>query len=937
MKKFFMILLLISSFIFSSNLYAQTYVINGDASEISEECFRLTQDAQNQTGSVWYQNLLVLTNDFDLEFDVYFGDRVSCGADGIAFVLQPVSTSLGAVGGGIGYSGIFPSIAVEYDTYQNSDRNDPSDDHIAIQKNGDEIHSSGSLAGPVCANVLCPDIEDGSWHTTSITWDAASNTLSVYFDNNHRLSYSEDIINTIFSGSPNVYWGFTGATSNCQNEQTFCIENLSFAETYCNTPSSPDSPVSLNYAGRTITYSNVSLNGGGNTAIVVPGSTVSIDFDWLYERTTTYCPDCIVQLYWGISGEFSNCFFDQYGYDSDSGSVHGSFTAPTEPGYYYITQQGSLEFNCINVNHPPCTNAIALITIGTPAPPIITVESKSNVSCEGESDGSIDISVSGGQTPYSYSWIGPDGFTATTEDISGLKAGIYEVTVSSVCDTCFTNAIIEIKTLVDDQYPDIICPSDVTVNNDPGECGAVVTYVVPEGTDNCPGASIVQTAGLGSGAFFPEGTTTETYTVTDTTGNTASCSFTVTINDAEAPDITCPADVTLECPAADISTALTGEATGTDNCGSVTITYSDSSTSGCGNTEVITRTWTATDESGNSTSANQIITIADNTAPVITPPSDVILDCPADIAPVISVQPTVSDTCGAVNLSEDQTNTTGCPGTQVITRSWTATDECGNISLASQTISVVDTTEPVVSVIPQLTVILDANNVGSVVITPSDINNSSYDTCSNISLSISHTTLNCSNVGSNTVTLTVTDECENTNTGTTTVIVEDNIDGDPVSYCEGDCDDTDPNRYPGNTEYCDRVDNNCDGIVPADEVDNDNDGFTICEGDCNDDNMFIYPGAPAKGSSEDNDCSGRIEPDERRPVPYGIQMLTVNYPPSYGLPINYLYRIFNVPVPPYINNLYQPPHIYFSIGYSSNQLYPPLFGWPTYWSPFRLP
>lgn len=59
----------------------------------------------------------------------------------------------------------------------------------------------------------------------------------------------------------------------------------------------------------------------------------------------------------------------------------------------------------------------------------------SDVLCAGDSNGSIDITVSGGNPAYSYSWIGPNGFTSSDEDISGLEAGTYsvEVTDSQLC------------------------------------------------------------------------------------------------------------------------------------------------------------------------------------------------------------------------------------------------------------------------------------------------------------------------------------------------------------------------------------------------------------------------------------------------------------------------------------------------------------------------
>lgn len=84
-------------------------------------------------------------------------------------------------------------------------------------------------------------------------------------------------------------------------------------------------------------------------------------------------------------------------------------------------------------------------------------------------------------------------------------------------------------TVVDSTPPTIVCLADITVNFDAAVGGAVVTYTTPVGTDNCPGATTAQIAGLASGATFPVGTTTNTFRVTDAVGLTAECSFKVTV------------------------------------------------------------------------------------------------------------------------------------------------------------------------------------------------------------------------------------------------------------------------------------------------------------------------------------------------------------------------------------------------------------------------
>lgn len=91
----------------------------------------------------------------------------------------------------------------------------------------------------------------------------------------------------------------------------------------------------------------------------------------------------------------------------------------------------------------------------------------------------------------------------------------------------------------------------------------------------------------------------------------------MTVVDNTDPTLSVPANTTVECPG-DTSTAANGTATVADNCNMFTVTHSDSSTPGCGDTEVIMRTWTATDECGNSTDCVQTITVVDTTTPTVT-------------------------------------------------------------------------------------------------------------------------------------------------------------------------------------------------------------------------------------------------------------------------------------------------------------------------------
>src|SRR5213076_1967677 len=198
-------------------------------------------------------------------------------------------------------------------------------------------------------------------------------------------------------------------------------------------------------------------------------------------------------------------------------------------------------------------------------------------------------------------------------------------------------------------------------------------------------------------AFAPDcgntGVIPRTWTATDACNNATSAAQKITVVDTTKPGLTVPSDQTVECTR-DTSPAGTGEATGSDTCGAVTISHTDAFAPDCGNTGVITRTWTATDACNNATSGAQKITVVDTTKPRLTVPSDKTVECAGDTSPAGTGQATGSDTCGAVTISHTDAFAPGCGNTGVITRTWTATDACNNATSSVQKITVVDTTKP---------------------------------------------------------------------------------------------------------------------------------------------------------------------------------------------------------------------------------------------------
>jgi gliding motility-associated-like protein len=239
--------------------YAQ-YQVNNNATQTSCNCYELTPDAGNMNGSVWNVNQINLNNPFNFNFDVFLGCNDG-GADGIAFVLQPLSVNAGSAGGGLGYQGIVPSLAVEIDTYQNA--TDPAVDHISLQLNGDVNHGgANNLAGPTQASATSGNVEDCAWHLLEVNWDPAIQQLNVLFDGVLRMTW----VGNLAAALPSVYWGFTGATGGASNQQQFCNQlNPNF--TMSNVGNCPGMPVQFTSTSTTATgnITNIQWDFGDGT------------------------------------------------------------------------------------------------------------------------------------------------------------------------------------------------------------------------------------------------------------------------------------------------------------------------------------------------------------------------------------------------------------------------------------------------------------------------------------------------------------------------------------------------------------------------------------------------------------------------------------------------------------------------------------------------
>ncbi|MDO8367610.1 MAG: ice-binding family protein, partial [Saprospiraceae bacterium] len=325
----------------------------------------------------------------------------------------------------------------------------------------------------------------------------------------------------------------------------------------------------------------------------------------------------------------------------------------------------------------------------------------------------------------------PDPSGGTFECIADIPAGdVDDVTINSSCGTasvditetstgtgCVNSPYVLTRTYtvtdegghstqcvvtytaIDDTPPTLTCPTGVSVsctNNVPAPAPGSVSA-----TDNCGGTVTIVFVGdaISNQTCANRYTITRTYRGTDDCGNSATCAQTITVNDITAPTITCPTNVTVSC-ASSVPPASTASVTASDLCGgTVTIVHVGDviTNQTCANRYTITRTYQATDVCGNSATCAQTITVNDITPPSITCPANVTVSCASSVPPVSIAGVTTSDNCGGVvtvvHVGDVISNQT-CANRYTITRTYRATDVCGNSATCAQIITVNDITPP---------------------------------------------------------------------------------------------------------------------------------------------------------------------------------------------------------------------------------------------------
>jgi|GEM_PF-2063209 len=440
------------------------------------------------------------------------------------------------------------------------------------------------------------------------------------------------------------------------------------------------------------------------------------------------------------------------------------------------------------------STCIALITIGDTTPPNITCPPEDLIleCADPDNERLIDewlASVmsmdAGGGTVIIMDDYYDDTMFSDGCGLTGMQEVMF--TATDECDLmsmCMANIIIQ-----DTTDPEITCPPDHTIDLN-GVCSYAQPIVsgLPTVSDLCM-QDVVNISYTDDFSGLTEcndtGVISRTWSATDECGNTNTCVQPIIIQDVTDPMINCPTDVVIDLDSTctyDSDPAITGNPMGSDNCTSLTFTFTDdlSGLTGCSNTGSIIRTWTATDGCSNTASCDQLIDVQDIIAPTISCPMAVVLDldveCSYDSDQNLTGIPTGDDNCTTVTFAftDDLVGLTGCNNTGDIIRTWTVTDECGNKASCDQTLTVTDNSDPDIACPENATVAfgtaceLDTMlvHIGAPLIADNcaDPSFSYMDDVSGLS--------GCAGTGDFTRTFVVTDACDNTSSCTQTVTLE---------------------------------------------------------------------------------------------------------------------------------------------------------------------
>ncbi len=502
---------------------------------------------------------------------------------------------------------------------------------------------------------------------------------------------------------------------------------------------------------------NISCNGSNNGTIdlTVIGGTYPYNYTWNFGITPYANHEDLVNLSPGTYTvqvkDVNNCsttgsigitqpnklsssytYEDNPCYKNSFGSINLTPAGGSQPynytwtgpnGYTNNTQDlnglssGLYQYSITDNNN--CVLGPISVYINEPDSLVISATMTQQVGCEGATNGAAISAVTGGNSGFSYLWTGPSSFNATSQNISNIAAGTYQVTVTDN-KNCTAQDQVTITTIQDVTPPIISCVGNQIESTSSVSCTYKKTTNSwdASATDNCTISSLIYqltgaTTGTGStlnNVIFNQGITQVLWIATDGLGNSDSCFYTVTIQDTWQPVISSCGVQGTDTVSCDLGSCFythignNWNPTVTDNCNISTVSYSLSgATTGSGNSlnNVVFNigttyvNWIVADASGNQQNCTYSIVVEDNQNPTI-------VGCPSNFS--IAAEPglcgasaswqipNVVDNCGATLSGNYNPGQFFNVGQHTIT--YLALDASGNNFTCSFNISVLDNELP---------------------------------------------------------------------------------------------------------------------------------------------------------------------------------------------------------------------------------------------------
>ncbi|WP_111706669.1 BspA family leucine-rich repeat surface protein [Lutibacter citreus] len=489
------------------------------------------------------------------------------------------------------------------------------------------------------------------------------------------------------------------------------------------------------------------------------------------EDPKAICKDIFVNL---NSQNIANITADMINNDSTDNCGIASITASktsfncSEIGEHVVT----LTVTDLSGNTDSCESIVTVRDLIAPVAicKALTVELDENgevtVAAKDFDNGSTDncgISIMATKINYRLNYL-DNKFTC--EDIGTKDVEFIVKDRGNNRTSCFTTL-----TIVDKIAPIVVTKNiDVLLNED-GKASISANDIENGSSDNCG----IESISLDKTSFNCTniGENTVILTVTDVNGNVSEKEAIVTINETIKPEVLTQ-DISIqlnENGTAEI-TAEQIDNGSNDNCEIASIVL-DKTSFDCSNIGENKVTLIVTDVNGNKATKNAIVTVKDILKPIVLTKNVSVqlnLEGKASIS-ITDINNGSTDNCNIKSLNLDKTSF-NCSNIGENIVNLTVLDVNGNSASKNATVTVKETTAPIVKT---KDLNLKLNSEGKVTITPTDVDNGSSDNCAIESMVIDYNSFDCSNIGKNNVTLTVTDKSGNKSTGVSIITIIDDI------------------------------------------------------------------------------------------------------------------------------------------------------------------